>query len=48
MIDTVKEFVTLSNISRSALDEIETNIIIDTDKMGIPKPLNYETNLENI
>lgn len=25
-IDTVKEFVTLSNISRSALDEIETNI----------------------
>ena len=25
-IDTVKEFVTLSNISLSALDEIETNI----------------------
>ena len=25
-IDTVKEFVTLSNISKSALDEIETNI----------------------
>ena len=28
-------------------DEIETNIIIDTDKMGIPKPLNYETNLDS-
>ena len=25
-IDTVKEFVTLSNIGLSALDEIETNI----------------------
>ena len=25
-------------------DELETNIIIDTDKIGIPKQNNYETN----
>ena len=27
-------------------DELETNIIIDTDKIGIPKQNNYQTNLE--
>ena len=41
--------VTESNFKLEYLteDEIETNIIIDTDKMGIPKPLNYETNLDS-
>ena len=34
------------NLEYLTEDEIETNIIIDTDKIGIPKQIDYETNID--